>query len=632
VGSAVNKGAQNTEFTQFTLYDESRQPLAELNAQGQIQRQYIWLADLPLAVIDTPQGIALGVQRKALQQVWADMQQIASGWLGSSSEAIVWLHTNHLGAPEAATDAAGQVVWRASYAPFGAATVIAASTSASTKDGVTGAAFGAVFQLNLRLPGQVLDPETGLHHNRKRYYDPALGQYLTPDPLGTPDGPNPYAYVAFNPLTNIDPDGLILFAFDGTGNGDPPLGESASSNVVRFRDAYNDGSRNYVSGVGTDYQDAEWGAIQNVALDAGVNRTGTRRIERMMVYLMEEARAADDNTALDIDIIGFSRGAAQARDFANNIIRYSGTTATGDAYNLQTDAQGWLTYGATVRNAAGQNVRFEGRQCVNFRFLGLWDTVLSTNSGRDYRMGIPIQFEYVAHAVALNEYRNQPFGTLEGYDNGTYYDSTRVNLPDRRHWGGFPLVSIGVSTSRPGQVRIERGFIGAHADIGGGYRAEENGLSTVALSWMVGQAQIAGVAMRPPPAIDMNSPVIHDQSNMLRFGDPRNAPAQFTVPAPVFGTNTYRPEDRQVSGAVSGTTQRTMGFGPAEAGGNRSLTNADTHGFISYWERDPLLTGEARTTNSIIDIVNLRNRTGSVDMQGYMSWLRQHGYVFAGEY
>jgi len=27
-----------------------------------------------------------------------------------------------------------------------------------------------------------------------------------------------------------------------------------------------------------------------------------------------------------------------------------------------------------------------------------------------------------------------------------------------------------------------------------------------------------------------------------------------------------------------------------------------------------------------------RNRTGTVDMRGYMSWLRQHGYVFAGDY
>jgi hypothetical protein len=129
----------------------------------------------------------------------------------------------------------------------------------------------------------------------------------------------------------------------------------------------------------------------------------------------------------------------------------------------------------------------------------------------------------------------------------------------------------------------------------------------------------------------MNNPVIHDQSHMIRFGGPRSAPDQFTVPSPVYGTSTYRPEDRQVIGAVSGTTQRAMGFGATQDQRNRSLVNAETHGFISYSARDPLLAGAPRTTNSITDIVNLRNRTGSVDMQRYMEWLRGHGYTFAGQ-
>jgi RHS repeat-associated protein len=260
------------------------------------------------------------VPRKALQQVWADIQQITSGWLSSNTESLVWLHTNHLGAPEAATDQSGQVVWRASYAPFGAATVIAASTSASTKDGVTGAAFGAVFQLNLRLPGQTFDPETGLHHNRQRYYDPALGQYLTPDPLGTPDGPNPYAYVAFNPLTNIDPDGLILFAFDGTENTDDLTWLAARngslSNVVEFQRLYNDGDDRYITGVGTvDNSDparpilAPNGPLgATLTPDKGFNYSGPARIARMVEYFNDEADlATENNVAMNVDIIGFSR-------------------------------------------------------------------------------------------------------------------------------------------------------------------------------------------------------------------------------------------------------------------------------------------------------------------------------------
>ena len=61
----------------------------------------------------------------------------------------------------------------------------------------------------LRFPGQYHDPETGLHYNHNRYYDPVTGRYLTPDPLGLAPAPNPHAYVP-NPTTHIDPLGLMV--------------------------------------------------------------------------------------------------------------------------------------------------------------------------------------------------------------------------------------------------------------------------------------------------------------------------------------------------------------------------------------------------------------------------------------
>jgi RHS repeat-associated protein len=56
----------------------------------------------------------------------------------------------------------------------------------------------------LRFPGQYHDPETGLHYNLFRHYDPATARYLTPDPLGLAPAPNPAAYV-HNPHTWTDP-------------------------------------------------------------------------------------------------------------------------------------------------------------------------------------------------------------------------------------------------------------------------------------------------------------------------------------------------------------------------------------------------------------------------------------------
>src|SRR5690606_32295832 len=121
--------------------------------------------------IDGEGGQRLALEDPGLAQIWADLGRAIRSWF-DTADGIAWLHTNHLGAPEAATDAQGQLIWRARYAPFGAAHISAARSG---------------FELHLRLPGQFYDAETGLHHNRQRYYDPQHGQYLTPDPLGIPD-------------------------------------------------------------------------------------------------------------------------------------------------------------------------------------------------------------------------------------------------------------------------------------------------------------------------------------------------------------------------------------------------------------------------------------------------------------
>jgi RHS repeat-associated protein len=74
----------------------------------------------------------------------------------------------------------------------------------------------------LRYPGQYADPETGLHYNNHRYYDPEAAAYLTPDPLGLAPAPNPHAYVA-NPLMLADPLGLMPYATGEPGGGQVSL-------------------------------------------------------------------------------------------------------------------------------------------------------------------------------------------------------------------------------------------------------------------------------------------------------------------------------------------------------------------------------------------------------------------------
>ncbi|MFJ8231447.1 RHS repeat-associated core domain-containing protein [Streptomyces sp. NPDC094448] len=106
--------------------------------------------------------------------------------------------TDLVGAPRELVDEQGDVAWRAR----------------TTLWGTTGWHPGATAYTPLRFPGQYFDPETGLHYNRHRHYDPASGHYLTPDPLGLLPSPNAYAYVG-NPTGEIDPLGLA--AEPGTG-------------------------------------------------------------------------------------------------------------------------------------------------------------------------------------------------------------------------------------------------------------------------------------------------------------------------------------------------------------------------------------------------------------------------------
>ncbi|MEZ4297313.1 MAG: RHS repeat-associated core domain-containing protein [Polyangiaceae bacterium] len=60
----------------------------------------------------------------------------------------------------------------------------------------------------IRFAGQYEDPETGLHYNRHRYYDPDAGRYISADPIGVfGTHLNPYLYCE-NPIGWVDRLGL----------------------------------------------------------------------------------------------------------------------------------------------------------------------------------------------------------------------------------------------------------------------------------------------------------------------------------------------------------------------------------------------------------------------------------------
>ncbi len=117
------------------------------------------------------------------------------------------------------------------------------------------AAAGGVADCPLRFPGQYADAETGLYHNLRRNYDPAIAGYVSPDPLGLAPADNQHGYV-LNPLSWTDPTGLtpcwsasdddLDDIYDTYG---PAVAQGVEYNISR----YNMGATTHaLNGIGTD--------------------------------------------------------------------------------------------------------------------------------------------------------------------------------------------------------------------------------------------------------------------------------------------------------------------------------------------------------------------------------------------
>lgn len=152
------------------IYGQSGELLAVLDIRGNAKREYLYAGGQKAAVVVHD----------------------------AESTELYYIHNDHLGTPQMLTDQDQSVVWSVEYTPFGIVTK------------------GNVNFEKSRFPGQYFDVATGTSYNYFRDYDPELGRYIQSDPIGLEGGINTYAYVGGNPLSFIDPLGLI--AWTGSGN------------------------------------------------------------------------------------------------------------------------------------------------------------------------------------------------------------------------------------------------------------------------------------------------------------------------------------------------------------------------------------------------------------------------------
>jgi len=82
------------------------------------------------------------------------------------------------------------------------------------------------FIVRYRMGQQEYDQETALYYMGARYYDPALGRWLSQDPVGIAGGLNLYAYVGDDPIDSRDPSGMCG---DGSGKDPAKTNESKPS-------------------------------------------------------------------------------------------------------------------------------------------------------------------------------------------------------------------------------------------------------------------------------------------------------------------------------------------------------------------------------------------------------------------
>lgn len=225
------------------------------------------------------------------------------------------------------------------------------------------------------------------------------------------------------------------------------------------------------------YYDAGIGAEGNFFVRAMSGATGKgidANIQDVYKFICWNYEAGDE-----IFVFGFSRGAYTARSLAG-LIRKAGIIRKNDL-DLISDAYA-LYRNHTVSPDDPAAIRFKTANSYlpmpHIKFIGVWDTVGS--------LGLPLRWFQMHNLRKFQFHDTTLSSTVDFAYQALALDERRSTFKPTLWQQSAKVKELNIK-----QVLEQRWFAGVHSNVGGGYADE--GLSDIALDWMIQRAKAAGL-------------------------------------------------------------------------------------------------------------------------------------------
>lgn len=193
----------------------------------------------------------------------------------SANGDVQWMLTDHLGTVRDLVNNGGQVVNHIKYDSYG--NVISESNPA--------------VKTRYKYTGREFDSETEIQYNRARYYDAAIGRFLSEDPIGFAGGDsNLYRYVSNAPHFASDPSGLAKEGAASKLKGAAEKGKSLGKKASGYFDAIG----NIIEGIIGPLQRAKQRA------DNRPNTVNLSEQEYINDYLASDQQIKEDTVAVGV--------------------------------------------------------------------------------------------------------------------------------------------------------------------------------------------------------------------------------------------------------------------------------------------------------------------------------------------